>query len=86
MSRDTLERGLPRAADTGASGPAKLEETFWRKSCGRSRRSGGATSEGPSVLSPDEASAETSQGVAWSHPSRGITDDLGGPLSKVSLL
>lgn len=28
----------------------------------------------------DEAKAETTQVVPWSHPCRGITDDLGGPL------
>lgn len=48
---------------------------------------GGVGSPGPLTLgasgpapSPDEASAETSRDVAWSHPSRGITGDLGGPL------
>lgn len=51
------ERGLLRAADTGASGPA---------------------------FTPDEAQAETPTGVAWSLPSRGITGDLGGPLSESS--
>ena len=54
---DGLERGSPRAADMGTSGPA---------------------------TAPDEAQAETPSGVAWSHPSRGITGDLGGPLSKPS--